>query len=108
MLNLAHKKVMMRSAKSPVQKKEYSKWADYGKDFETTMVQAQKQEMSEGLALDDMMENIETDAPQESEKSSFSFFKKKETVNKLRRNKRDDTTSTLLYNMKATNKTAFM
>jgi len=105
MLNLAHKKVMMRSAKSPVQQKEYSKWADYGKDFETTMVQAQKQEMSEGLALDDMDESIETES---DKKQSFSFFKKKETVNKLRRNKRDDTTSTLLYNMKSANESKFM
>jgi len=108
MLNLAHKKVMLRSAKSPEQQKEYSKWADYGKEFESTMVQVQKQEMSEGLALDEMMDSIETENKETDKKDSFSFFKKKETVNKLRRNKRDDTTSTLLYNMKATNKNKFM
>jgi len=112
MYNLANKKALSRAAKTPTQQQQYSKWVDYGKDFDSKISKVQKKEVAEGLALDDEESDdmpIEKEKQETSEKKSFSFFKKKkEDVSKLRRNQRDDTTSTLLYNMKSADVNKFM
>jgi len=97
--NFASKNMLDRAATTETQKKQVSKWTDYGAQFENEMLQVQQKELDEGMDLNEDEDDDEGD--KESVPSEKKKSKKDSKTSKVRANQRNDTTATFLYQMKS-------
>lgn len=93
MYNLSQKTVLKKVAKSDAQRKEVEKWERKGRHLETVLSTAQKQEVMEGVHFEDDEDEAKSDKAEK--KRSLSSER-----HKYRKNKRSDSLSTMLYQMK--------
>lgn len=77
MYNLQNKKMLSRAAQNEEQKQQFSKWSAHGHQLEQELSKVQREELSEGLDLDDDEEYSGQSDKKEKEKDKEKEAKEK-------------------------------